>query len=117
MLKRVSFDEKSKVERDIIPGQILGDIIDMQINGIYVDRIQHRSGKDLFNTLGRKDKREVILLLKLLIKNMQHVLKDIGTIETKKSLPICPSGQSGKFINLEFLPQCIRLRDILEANF
>lgn len=115
MIKSVTFSEETKFEREIIPGRILGDIIDMEINGIFSDRILFRFGRDLFKSLAKqKDKQEIVDLLCVLIKNMQIIVKEIKTIDTNMSIPICFSGQTGKFIDINLLPKCIRLRDILQ---
>lgn len=115
MSRSVTFADKTKFEREIIPGRVLGDIIDMEINGIFSDRILFRFGRDLFKSLAnKKDKEEIVNLLCILVKNMQIIVKEIKTTDTNMSIPICMSGQTGKFIDINLLPQCIRLRDILQ---
>ena len=119
--KKVSFSHDAKPDRDIIPGYILGIMVNMHSNGIYPKNF--RSALELFKTLtDDQDKLKIFVLLFILIKNMQEKLKENNSkecsIECSIDIPVCMSGSSMVFVNINRISSCIDLLDQIEySNF
>jgi len=117
MIKRVSFSNDTKEEREIIPGKILGIIVDMDINGIFLDRIPFRNSIDLFNSLKDEGvKVEIFKLFHILIKNMQAIAKENNTTECDIKIPVCMSGSCSNFVSIYQLSNCLRLFEKIELT-
>lgn len=114
--KIVSFHEDTKPFREFIPGPVLANILDMELNGIFSSTNNFRSGIDLFNSLTPSQKIEVLECTKLLKDNIIHMVKKKGFMDSKITIPLSPTGQINHWVKIDELPQILKIISLFEIN-
>ena len=114
--RSVSFHPETKPCRDFLPGQVLAVILDMELNGVYPNTNNIRSGLELFNTLEPEQKIQVLACANLLKQNIVEIVKKQGFYSYAKIIPISPTGQTDQYVKIDDLQQILKMVGLFELN-